>query len=679
MKNFLRRMGRLRLVIVVGLLLLGFSSNGQNNPLSPFDTQRERGLDFEDQNQLDSAVACYKRAEQIAIASKDKSNEVVILNDLGIVHRKISDYIACKNYYQRASEIALKSHDTEMLEMSLHGLGSLYEQTGDYDDAVACYLRTIQLTQERGDKEGVIITRQNLAKTYMHLSFKDASIKEIETALQGARLLKNDSLSANVLHDYAEILIHFKDYAVALNKMESALHTYEKIGYDRYIGSSLVYLGDIYSKINQTEHAFSSFEKALIYSEKMDGDVLADLYVKIGDYYQSKNNLPIAKIYFEKAYKQAHENTYKAIEQTASWRLYQVYRQQDKADQALSYLEQASALKDELYNAEKTGRVAELQLQFDNEKQLKALHAMQLRQNRYTFLFSILALLGIIGALIYHARVKSRNTQLLEQKNSEIANQNRQLADHINVLKQYSYAAAHDLKEPLRTITSFVTLLEKRYVKDIEAPEAKEYMQFIGNSARRMNLLLTDLLEYNSILSQEAGTESVQPIELIYEVWDSLSALAEEKNARLILPSAIPGLKMNRFHFMQLIQNLVSNGLKFTHGKSAEIKIGFEVRDNSFILSVTDNGIGIDEQYKEKIFQMFYRLNDLKDAEGTGIGLTIVKNIAEKYKGRIWFNSVAGVGTTFHVSLPIHLIDAVTEIAPKAPVFSRSVAAAATL
>jgi signal transduction histidine kinase len=641
---------------------------------SLFDVTRDQGLLHEDKNRLDSAIYYYGQA--LAIAQKDKNtyNEATILNDLGISHRKTGDYVACKKDHTTAIDLAGKYQYPEIVEQNLHGLGSLYEQTGDYDDAVACYLRALTLTQDSQDKVGMIITRQNLAKTYMQLSFQDASVKEIQNAFQSAQSLKQDSLIANVLHDYAEILIHFKDYSQALVKMEAALSVYQKIGYERYIGSSLVYLGDIYLKINQPQHAFSHFEKALVYSEKMDRDVLADLYLKIGDYYQKQNDTALSKVYFEKSNLLAKENTFKSIEQASAWRLYKLHRNHNDTQQALTYLELSSILKDEMFNSQKTGRVAELQLQYHNEKQLKAMHTMQLKQNKYIFWVSILALLGIITALAYHARVKSRNHALLAFKNKEIAEQNKQLADHIAVLKQYSYAAAHDLKEPLRTITSFINLLDRKYFRKIEEPEAQEYMKFISNSALRMNLLLTDLLEYNSILSQEAGTDIVQPIETIYEVWGSLSALAEDKTARLVLPSAMPSLKMNRFHFTQLIQNLVSNGLKFTKDRDAEIKIGFEARDQNFILSVTDNGIGINEEYKDKIFQMFYRLNDLKDAEGTGIGLTIVKNIIEKYKGRIWFQSADGIGTTFFVSFPNSVIEPQKE-QPKAA-FPRAVAAA---
>ena len=676
MKNILTQfhvLGRYRFAL---LLIISQCAFGQTGDTNGFDVNRNRGLEAEDQNLIDSAITLYRKAETIAIAENNKSKEATILNDLGIASRKKGDYVGCKNYHQKAQEVALKAKDFEMVEMSFHGLGTLYEQTGDYDDAVACYLKTLKLTGERGDQEGIIITRQNLAKTYMHLHFQDAAMKNIEAALQSSYLLKNDSLSANVLHDYAEILIHFKEYAIALTKMETALQTYQKIGYDRYIGSSLVYLGDIYAKIDQPEHSFSYFERALVYADKVDKDVLADLYLKIGSYYEKKGNLPMAKVYFIKSNDLAKQDSYRAIEQTASWKLYELYRTENQPHEALAYLENSSSIKDDLYNIEKTGRVAELQLRYDNEKQLRRVHAMELKQNRYILLGCVLLFLTVISALVYHSRTKSKNNKILAIKNAEIAEQNKQLADHINVLKQYSYAAAHDLKEPLRTITSFIGLLERRFIKNIAEPEAQEYMQFISNSALRMNLLLTDLLEYNSILSQEAGTESIQPIEIIHEVWGNLSALAEDKGAKLYLPEHIPNIKINRFHFMQLIQNLVSNGIKFTEGKDAKIKIGFEQKDASFTLSINDNGIGISDQYREKIFQMFYRLNDLKEAEGTGIGLTIVKNITEKYKGRIWFKSEPNSGTTFYLSFPNTMLEVVKEV--QKTEFSRS-AVAATL
>jgi two-component system, chemotaxis family, sensor kinase Cph1 len=268
----------------------------------------------------------------------------------------------------------------------------------------------------------------------------------------------------------------------------------------------------------------------------------------------------------------------------------------------------------------------------------------------------ILLFLSIIGGLAFNSRQKSKNNILLASKNDEIADQNRQLADHIGVLKQYSYAAAHDLKEPLRTITSFINLLERKYIKTIDEPEAQEYMQFISSSAQRMNLLLTDLLEYNSILSQEVGFEAINTQDVLNDVWSGLSALVEDKQAVLQITNKLPKLKMNRFHMTQLMQNLVSNGIKFTERNHSLIQVGFERKENTYILSFSDNGIGINEQYQEKIFQMFYRLNDLKGAEGSGIGLTIVKNIIEKYKGRIWFNSEVGKGTTFFISLPIAMI-----------------------
>lgn len=241
MKNALRYIKAWVLLLAVSGICFPFNKVvAQDQSSTSFHDLRNIGLGAEDVNLLDSAISSYKKAESLAQAQGSLQNQAIIANDLGIVHRKKADYVACKQYHQKAGDLALKSKDQESLEMSFHGLGSLFEQTGDYDDAIACYLRTLNLTQERNDPVGVAITRQNLAKTYMQLRFQDASIKEIENALSIANGIRNDSLSANVFHDYAEILIHFKDYSNALTKMESALKIYEKIGYERYIGSSLV-------------------------------------------------------------------------------------------------------------------------------------------------------------------------------------------------------------------------------------------------------------------------------------------------------------------------------------------------------------------------------------------------------------------------------------------------------
>ena len=125
-------------------------------------------------------------------------------------------------------------------------------------------------------------------------------------------------------------------------------------------------------------------------------------------------------------------------------------------------------------------------------------------------------------------------------------------------------------------------------------------------------------------------------------------------------PPPLPRIRMSRIHLVQIFQNLISNALKFVE-KDPVIVIDGNVKDDVFIISIKDNGIGINKEYEHKIFNLFHQLNKRKHYEGTGIGLTICKNIVDKYNGKIWFESQQGKGTTFFISLPISVIHSTEE------------------
>ena len=151
-------------LLVCFCLLIGYAF-GQHGV--SFNYLRDSGFDLEDANKLDSALVLYQAAAKVAEREDNDYDRMTVYTDLAIVHRKLTNYIDCKNYHQRALDLAEKTGDREMVEISLHGLGTLYEHTSDYEKAVQYYLDALRQTQERGDKEGSAVTLQNISKTYM--------------------------------------------------------------------------------------------------------------------------------------------------------------------------------------------------------------------------------------------------------------------------------------------------------------------------------------------------------------------------------------------------------------------------------------------------------------------------------------------------------------------------------
>ncbi len=284
-------------------------------------------------------------------------------------------------------------------------------------------------------------------------------------------------------------------------------------------------------------------------------------------------------------------------------------------------------------------------------------------------LFTTLTGLGAGALLIYSLFQYNRQKK---EADKEIANYQQQLKDQIlrlnasnKELEQFAYVASHDLQEPLRKISAFSDLLKEQY-KDNLTGDGELYIERIMNASARMRDLITDLLNYSRV-SRKTTTEEINLNAIIDKVKEDMEIQIKEKRA-VINAQTLPVVKGNGSEFRQLFQNLISNSLKFSRldtppSISIEAKepsreelsrITNNVKNARYVsIYFTDNGIGFDEEYAEKIFIIFQRLHGRDAYEGTGIGLAICKKIAEKYGGTIYAGSTAGQGARFIIILPL--------------------------
>jgi PAS domain S-box-containing protein len=218
-------------------------------------------------------------------------------------------------------------------------------------------------------------------------------------------------------------------------------------------------------------------------------------------------------------------------------------------------------------------------------------------------------------------------------------------------LEQFAYVAFHDLQEPLRVMSNYSQLLEKRYKEKLDK-DADDFIGFIVDAARRMQKLISDLLEYSRLGRKENPVTEVDSNKLVDRVIKNLSETIKSAGAT-VTHGNLPVVNIPESGFTQLFQNLIGNALKF-HGKEPlKITISAEKKDTEWKFGVHDNGIGIEPQYKDRIFQIFQRLHSLHEYPGTGIGLAICKKIVENHGGRIWVESEVGKGSTFYFTIPI--------------------------
>ena len=226
----------------------------------------------------------------------------------------------------------------------------------------------------------------------------------------------------------------------------------------------------------------------------------------------------------------------------------------------------------------------------------------------------------------------------------------KELARSNKELEQYAYVTSHDLKEPLRMVSSFTQLLEKRYKGKFDK-DADEFIKYIIEGTKRMERLLNDILEYSRIKTKTETFERVDLEEILDEISHNLK-LSLMENEIEIEHKPLPVVTANRSQMLQLFQNLISNAIKFRNKKPHHICISANKNGDKYVFSVEDNGIGIDPKYQEQIFKIFKKLHTNEEYPGTGIGLSITKKIVQYHGGSIWVKSEPGKGSKFYFTLP---------------------------
>lgn len=218
-------------------------------------------------------------------------------------------------------------------------------------------------------------------------------------------------------------------------------------------------------------------------------------------------------------------------------------------------------------------------------------------------------------------------------------------------LRQFAYAASHDLQEPIRMISSYLQLIERRYKDKLDA-EAIEFIDYAVSGAKRMQTLINDLLAYSRVNTQQKPMSETDLNDLLEIVLHTLKAKIKETGA-YIKVNDLPKVTIDTPQFIRLFQNLIENALKFKNTHSSPvIQIFAKDKETHWEIGVKDNGIGIESEFAEKIFVIFQRLHTRQEYPGTGIGLAVCKKIVERHNGTIWIESELEKGTTFYFSLP---------------------------
>jgi signal transduction histidine kinase len=625
------------------------------NNMHIYEAIRNQGLIYQNNNQPKTAHTHFSNLLTMIDSVNDRTKCLIYNHVIGS-YKSLGDYKNTLVFCLKNQELALKTKNLFIEQQSNLHLGSYYTALNDFEKATRHLMASIDLSNRLNDVDQICESYRLLTIVYLKTKNCDLALKSIEKSfLHVEKISGNIFPKLNVYLSYGNALKDCGKYETALPYLKQGLSLAIKAGDKTHQVNALILLADTYNKMNDLKNAEYHYKACnSLTSFISEGDFVAFHY-GYGNLLLKTNNIEPAIIFLKKSIPLAEKHHKKLTLQRVYTHLSDAYERKGNAHESLSYLKKSNIYRDSLYAEENTKNISEAQLKYDAVKSEKEVQNLQ----QYQLILSVCGLIFILCLLIAFllnlSYTKNEKNKILADKNEEISAKNRQLEESNEILKQFAFASAHDLKEPLRSINSFVNLIQKRYTDKLPT-EATEFMGFVTTGVRRMESLLNALLNFSEVLTDKNFiVQEINGLVILEEVFTMHNDLINEKKAVIQYPSVFPTISMNKTHLQQLLSNIVNNALKYSKN-NAKVAINYKITNEEFLISVKDEGIGINESYGDKVFKMFQRLDKKTNNESVGIGLTTCKIIIEKYAGRLWFESVQNEGTTFHIAFPKKMI-----------------------
>lgn len=566
----------------------------------------------------DSARYHYNKALLLAKDAGDYYTQAACLNNLGLVCGFTNDLSSGIKYYLEGVEI-FDHHFKENLILKgllLGNLGMAYVNVGDSDKAYEYLKRTVEFGKENNYKPILAQYMDN----YADILIDRGEIELAESIIDEALIIQKeigDQQSRNpILVRKLEILMSKGEFQTAKTLAEEALAETEQKNYQAYASF-------LFNKLIEISIGLNDQERTLEYATQLEG--------------------------LDLGFRSFHKNSYESLAKA--------YAFTGNHKKANRYLKNVLALSDTIRMIEQTEETAKLEAAFqlrERKAEIEALNKEKETEKEKARLLTSVLILSIllIGGVIYQLYKRNQKNKIIAKKNQEL----QHYIDYNLQLENFAYIAAHDLKTPLRNIVSFTQVLKSSSSERLEEKE-KNYLKFIETGSKEMSLLLDDLYAFAQNNRKVLQVESIQMEAFMANLLQKIDVAIKESKAEVHYKSNHNTINADPIKLNQLLQNLILNGLKFQKADNQPIiNISLSEQGKNWLFKVSDNGIGMDEKFSDKVFMIFKRLHKKEEFEGTGIGLAICQKIVEQHGGKIWFNSTLGKGTTFFFTIPSSLL-----------------------
>ncbi|MEM7103833.1 MAG: tetratricopeptide repeat protein [Bacteroidota bacterium] len=535
-----------------------------------------------------------RKGLELARKNNSREKEVTFTMFLALAYSKTGDYSNAVNLFDEALDKAKNLPDKSKLAEIYNGIGAHYLENEDFSKALEYFYKGLELNIKP------ISARlyNNIGQAFKEKKHLDKALEFFNKSAQLKKELKQEDGQAFYLMSVGDICREQGEFDKALNYYFQCLDLCFEKNLGTLKNAVQGNIGIVYSLQGLDEKAVSYFERSLEGARQMkDSYLISFNAIALAKYHKENNHLDISTKLAEEALALSGNATLRESKVEALNILMENNEASGNTSASLTYAKQLIETQKGLLNDGKVDKIERLLIEKDDQ-----------------------------------IRNLETHRQEMEIKNEE--------------LRQFAQIVAHDLKEPLRTIGGFTNLLQRRF-NNVLDENAIEYMDFIMTGTRQMNHLLTDLLAYVTLDNSEYELEKVDFNEIVQQVKISLYNAIENSQGKIICEPLPIGLAYSP-PISQVFQNLMHNGLKFSNGKPI-VRVSATEDDDYFRFCIEDNGVGIKEEYKEKIFQIFSQLNN--QIEGTGIGLSICRKIVQLHEGKIYVDSKPGRGSKFYFTI----------------------------
>ena len=492
----------------------------------------------------------------------------------------------------------------------LNAIGVIHWKQSNHLEGIKYLFRALKIEEETGDKFAMAVSYNTIGNINSNLGNFEDALKYYGLAQRLCEELGRKKGIASALYNIGIVHYETGNYEVAFSFHLNALQLNVEIGHKESTCASNNYIGKILTALGNYPEALQYQEKALsIGREVGEKRRIGIALTGIGATYFFLGKYPEAEEHLLQALKLGREMGEKTVVKDALFTLVDVCKKKGEFEKALEYFGQYYRVQNEISTESIQKQLTTLNFQ----------HSME---------------------------VKEKESALLKEKNEEIERYLHKLEISNNELKQFAHVAAHDLREPLRMISSYMTLLDQSISGNLNEAQ-KKFISFAIDGSKRMEMLIEDMLRLAKV-DADPKLEKIELTSVVSEIRLNLDALLKEKNSVIVMDE-LPPIMADRTQMLQLFQNIIGNGIKYNESEQPTIEIKHEIKGRELLITIADNGIGIPAHYRERAFQIFQRIPTAKKYAGTGIGLAICKKIVDSMNGKIWVEDNPGGGTRFSI------------------------------